>query len=616
MYLSLIALGVLIAVIYMSHVVTWPSLSIPNPLNAKLSVNTKEVLDVYVEVLELNAMGNYTGALNTLKALGVTAAVRAVPVIGQLHEHEYMLTNYLNELGSIYREALDSLLAGNYSGAKSLAIEGLMVDGEASNELNEVLSIAGSIAPGGAGQVISSYQSIRQYLISLNETFLGILTSNYTRTELTVAVVPNTVVVGGPITVYGTLMTVNGTPIPNASVGIYVGSIYVGSAVTDAYGRYSLNFSMPQLYVDRVNISAVYNPPMGSDYLPSSALATVNVLFNRTLLMVNYTEDVLWGETINVSGYVSGPPDRLILISIDGLNMSITSMGNEFSASISTANMTPGNYSMLIYAPPTGPYAPASFTGPVVINYIAENITVGVGGMVIAGLPIIVRGFVSPWIGNTSLTLSFGGRVISLNLTSPNFTVSIPTSVLLSTGRHYIALTINSNPPVMGITYAYGVFVLNLIEVVIPIVIIVAIPILVKLGVIRMPTLNNAVVNNAQSLVNAVNVVIRRSQEVRALEREITNNVRRGKIEIASVREIVNALANAIYAVEDRTKVKFRSTNTLREYLALVQGKLGNDEYAVLADLVGLAEWALYSPYVPSNEDVRRAWQLAKRLTQ
>ena len=615
-YLSLIALGILIAVIYMGHVITLPTLSIPNPLNAKLSVSTQGILNVYVEVLELNALGNYTGALNTLKALGITAAVKAVPAISQLHEHEYMLTNYLAELRGIYQEVLNSLLAGNYSGARSLAIEGLIVDGEANNELNAILNIASSIAPGGAGQVVGSYQSIKQYLLSLNETFLSVLARNYTGTELTVLAMPNTVVVGSPITVYGMLTTVNGSPIPNATIGIYVGSTYVGGAVTNMYGEYSLNFTMPQVYVDRVNISAIYNPPPGSDYLPSKALTTVNVVFNVTLLTVNYTESVLWGDAVNISGYVSGPPERTVIISVGGLNVSITSINNEFSASISTANMTPGNYSITVYAPPIGPYTPAYFSGAVSIDYVVENVTVSMGSIAIAGSPIIIRGFVSPWITNTSLSLSFGGEVVNLNLTSPNFTVSIPTSILLGTGRHYVVLTINSNPPVMGITYAYGVFVINIIEVLVPVIIIAVVILMIKSGIVRLPAPGVTVIGNARSWVNTVNLAVKRSPEVKALSEEIARSALRGKIEVGSVREVVKALASAIYAVEGRTGVKFRSTNTLREYLTAVRDKLDKDETAVLTELIMLAERALYSPYVPSDEDVRRAWQLAGRFTQ
>ena len=615
-YLSLVVLGVLITVVYLGHAIAWPSLSIPNPLNAKLSSSTQGILNVYEEVLEMNAVGNYTGALSTLKALGVTAAVRAIPTISQLHEDEYMLTNYLIELGSIYHRVLDLLSAGNYSGARSLAIEGLMVDSEASNELDAILSIASSIMPSNAGQIISNYQSIRQYLLNLNETFLNILMSNYTRTELTITAMPNTVVVGGPITVYGALTTVNGTPIPNATIGIYVDNTYIGGAVTNTYGEYSLNFTMPQVYMDQVNVSAIYNPPPGSDYLPSQALAMVNVVFNVTSLTVNYTEDVLWGETIYINGYVSGPPIRTVLISIGGLNISTTSSNNEFSASIGTANITPGNYSIMIYVPPIGQYAPVYFTGPVDINYIAENITVNANHVVIAGLPITISGFVSPWINNTSLTLSFGSEVIDLNLSSPNFTVSIPTSILLNTGRHYVVLSINSSPPVMGVTYVYGVFAVNLIEVLTPIVIIAAVLLLVKLGIVRLPTPSGVAVGGAQLRAGAVNIAVRQGPEAKALEREIMRGALRGKIEIRSVREIVNALAGAISVVEGRTGVRFRSTNTLREYLALVRGKLNNDEFAILTELIGLAEWALYSPYVPSDEDVRRAWQLAGRFTQ
>ncbi len=63
--------------------------------------------------------------------------------------------------------------------------------------------------------------------------------------------------------------------------------------------------------------------------------------------------------------------------------------------------------------------------------------------------------------------------------------------------------------------------------------------------------------------------------------------------------------------------VGLRSTDTLREYLRAVRGMLSDEEYTVFTELVRLGEYALYSPpHIPSDEDVRRAWELAGRLIQ
>ncbi|WP_243671321.1 hypothetical protein [Vulcanisaeta sp. JCM 16161] len=140
------------AMIYIGHVITWPSLLIPNPLNEKLSVNTQGVLQLYITALELNALGNYAGAQNITRILGITAAVKASPLISQLHVHESKLTNYLAQLRSIYYETINSLSVGNYSGARSLALEGLLIDGEANGELNAILNILNSAAPGNVGR--------------------------------------------------------------------------------------------------------------------------------------------------------------------------------------------------------------------------------------------------------------------------------------------------------------------------------------------------------------------------------------------------------------------------------------------------------------------------------
>lgn len=69
-------------------------------------------------------------------------------------------------LNNTYNEVINLLTLGNYSGARSLALEGLLIDGEANNELNAILNMLSNAAPGSVGQVISATQSIRQYLLS------------------------------------------------------------------------------------------------------------------------------------------------------------------------------------------------------------------------------------------------------------------------------------------------------------------------------------------------------------------------------------------------------------------------------------------------------------------
>jgi hypothetical protein len=76
------------------------------------------------------------------------------------------------------------------------------------------------------------------------------------------------------------------------------------------------------------------------------------------------------------------------------------------------------------------------------------------------------------------------------------------------------------------------------------------------------------------------------------------------------------ALSQAIATVSMKTEVKLKPTQTLREYLTAVRGKLDPQVYSVLSELVGIAEYALYSPRVPTPVDVARAWELAKVLSQ
>lgn len=211
-----------------------------------------------------------------------------------------------------------------------------------------------------------------------------------------------------------------------------------------------------------------------------------------------------------------------------------------------------------------------------------------------------------------------GGETIYLNLSDPNFTASIPTSPLLSMGRHSIVISVNSSPPVMGAVYTYGIFVINILEIVIPIIMITALTLSLKFGIITLPSREETSISGLQYSVSPpMQIVVRPSAEVRALRKEIMKSVLRSKIGIKGVRDIVDALASVIYVIGNRTGIRLKSTDTLREYLRAVQGKLSNEEFAIFAELVRIGEYALYSPpHIPSDEDVRRAWELARRFTQ
>lgn len=128
-----------------------------------------------------------------------------------------------------------------------------------------------------------------------------------------------------------------------------------------------------------------------------------------------------------------------------------------------------------------------------------------------------------------------------------------------------------------------------------------------------------ATIDNSRPQAGPMPIMARQSAEVRELRREIMRAALRSKVDIKSVRDIVDALASAIYAIGNRTGgVRLRDTDTLREYLRAVRGgRLSDEEYAVFAELVRLGEYTLYSPpHIPSDEDVRRAWELAGRLAQ
>ncbi len=614
-YLAVAALAIVLAITYIGHMVISPAMPVLNPLNEKLSVNLAGVAELYVTTLELISLNNYTGATNLLKALGATGAVRALATLAMLHTHEVRLASLMAELEGVYNDVISQVLAGNISGARYLAMEGLSLDSEAYGELETVVNLLTSIYPNATSRIMEAADAIEARLVSINESLINVLYSPIA-TNITITATPSAVVVGGSVTVMGELTMFNGTAIPNATVTILIDGSPAGSAITNASGLYVTNVTIPYIYEPVITIKALFNPPPASGYLPSEASTNVTVIYEATYIAVNYTETVLWGDQVNISGVVSGPSSRSVTVSIDGVNISTVTVNNAFNVSIPTTGLTPGNYSILIYAAPSGVYAPAKYVGPLVIYALPVNLNVSASDIVIAGLPVKVFINVSPWVAGLPITVSLGGSAIMMNLTSPNVTVTLPTSPLLGMGTHSIVVNVGRKPPVGGGYYVLEVFVVNPLEIALPAVIAVVAVILVRLGTIRLGQSTRQGVVEAPALPAIATVTMPHPAEVRAVEERIIKLAPGGKIDIPSVRDIVKALSQAIATVGARTGVRLRPSQTLREYLAAVRDRLEAREYSLLSELIDIAEYALYSPHVPTPIEVARAWELARALSQ
>ena len=614
-YLALAALAVIAVLAYISHAVVIQTMPVLNPLNERLSVNVPGVVELYITALGLTSTSNYTMAMHLLKALGVTGAVRSLPTLAALHAHEERLASLMAKLEGVYEDTLSQVLMGNVSVARYLAVKGLALDSEAYGELNTVTNLLTTIYPNATGQVMSMAAAMRARLISINETLIKILHSPIT-TNMTIMAVPNIVVVGGSVTVFGKLTTSNGTAIPNATITIYVDGVPTGSAITNSTGYYIVNVTIPPIYKPILPIKALYNPPPTSKYLPTQAVTNITVIYNSTYIAINYTGAVLWGGQINVSGFISGSPNRLITLSIGNLNMSITTVNNAFNISIPTSDLLPGNYSLSIYVTPNGTYAPTTYVGALMIYALIAKPNVSVSNVAIAGLPVRASINVSPWVSGLPITVSLGGSAISLNLTSPNITITLATPLLLGMGVHDLVVSVGQRPPIGGGYYARGIFVVNPLEIALPAIALIMVMSLARFGIVR---LRRSPQQETQALPTppmAATITTPRPAEVKAVEKRIIKLAPSGKINIPSVREVVMALSQAIAAVSMKTEVRLKPTQTLREYLTVVREKLDPQVYSVLSELVGIAEYALYSPRVPTPVDVARAWELAKVLSQ
>lgn len=436
---------------------------------------------------------------------------------------------------------------------------------------------------------------ITQYITILgngtNQLINRLITANSTGgVVLTLNVTKGVAPVGSTMTIYGRLTLINGTGLSNQTILILVSGRPVAIVTTNASGFYVANVTLPYIYINETTIKAIFIP-INSRLGASMAEVKVKLLFNETTLTVHVNgRDVMWGSQLVIWGNVTGGR-RLIIVNASGLIINATSINGHFNVTIPTSPLKPGNLTLTITVEPHLTYAPVTRRINVTLVSIRPLVTVKGGGIYLAGFTGELTITLNPWVrGNVTLLVSMNGLNETIDADSPVVTIPIKVPLTQGIGFGIVNVTVEPNPPLEGTSVVAQLPVINIIQLIILLAAALSITLMIKLAL-----RSRGSGETVESVMETINEAM-------------VSMVPPAKLSNPSVRAIVDSVSKAIGVVSLSTGVSFRRGLTLREYLNLVQGKLTDPvKLRGLKGLINLAEEALYSPRLPSGEDVERA---------
>ncbi|MDT7902431.1 MAG: hypothetical protein RQ838_00035 [Caldivirga sp.] len=417
--------------------------------------------------------------------------------------------------------------------------------------------------------------------------------SSAMNTTLTINLTSGSATVGSTIMAYGRLTLPNGTGLGGQLILVTVNGRVIASAVTNSTGFYTVNITLPYIYVNETSVKALFIP-VNKGLAGSTAEATVRLLFNETRLVIHVNGTVVkWGDYLLIWGNVTGG-DRSITVMVGGLSLNATSINGRFNLTIPTSVLRPSNITLLIYVKPNLTYSPAERALNITVVGVRPSIRLS-GTVLLAGLTSTIRISIKPLVkGNLTLLVNLGPLKRTVVVNSPNVTIPIRLPLTLGMGFTTLNVTITPNPPIEGAAATVRVFVVNLAQ----------LAILAALAPVSLVAVRLTRGVRHKAPVTQTPVAVTVEAVVKSLRQPIPS----ARLSDPRVKAILDSLAKAITAVSMATGIAFGGGLTLREYLALVSGRLTDGEVVKgLNGLITLAEEALYSPRLPTDSDVEAA---------
>jgi hypothetical protein len=494
-----------------------------------------------------------------------------------------------------------------------------------------ISSRLGVFAASARSKVKEAYDTLQNFLQRLNQLINDYLerlktikneksiieNENLNPTEVTLSLNTTRAFVGEPIEATGNLTT-NGTALQNRTITILFDNSPIATTTTGSDGSYYTTATIPYKYVHNMTAKALY-APLDTDvgvYLASiSPPIYIITMFNETLLQITTPSEAHPGLPITVKANVTSedttpPNQRGVSVFLDNDLLAKVETDPEGYVTIE-ATLSPetptGSHTMTVVVDPRGVYAGVSQTKILSVLKEPSEITFQVPSSVILPTNVDIKGKVSSAFGplqDATITLTLANNVTKVETSKNgdfNAIIDLPSNLMLSAGFQGLKITVEPAEPWNAPAQReMNIFVVN------PANIALASVAFVCVGTVLYARSNSTKRSKERktggvvSLPSSMNVPRATSFPVQT------------KLEGTKGR-ILEAYVKALQTIQRATSVSLAPQMTLREFLQETKPRL-NGAADSFADLTFMAERALYSPYMPAENDTKKAEDLTLNI--
>ena len=362
-----------------------PLASIPphvNPSALQPRISGVELWGLYVDALSRMAVGDYEGAMSLVNLTTAITPPRELSyLISRYRELLSRLSRDLDRLERLVEGAEEALRHNDLEEARRLIDEARVVAGRASIAVEDLREASRELAsrlrvtatPIGL-RLHERLMELLDRLQELIEELIGRVeeaereASRLKPTSMTIAVEPEEVRVGGRFEVRGVLAS-QGEPLPGRVVVVYVAGAERCRVRTQANGTYSCVLRAPYLYVDSVEVTAIYTP-RGDDlklYTASKASTRLRLTYRVTEVWLKAPSIAYPGLPVKVEGEVlvdgAPSPGRRVQVYLAGVKVAeaTTRADGGFTSNVTIPpTLPPSTYTLKAYVLPLGDCSPAS----------------------------------------------------------------------------------------------------------------------------------------------------------------------------------------------------------------------------------------------------------------
>lgn len=610
-----------------------------DPATAESAMDAYSFFTYYAEIFTLISSKMYANATLLAEHLKFVYISEDLTYIIQRYNNLTLeLTQTLDILGSLLSKA--SALLSQYrldEASQTLNEAGIIVGRaeilmkdltDATQTLSERFGVFAAPAGSKLKEAYDTLQNLLQRLRQLINDYLERLKTikkekstieneNLNSTEVTLSLNTTRAFVGEPIEAAGTLTT-NGTNFPNRTITILFDNSPIAATTTGPDGSYHTTTAIPYQYVHNMTATALYTPSdadVGVYLACISPPVYVETMFNETQLEITTPNEAYPGLPITVKANVTSEDttplnQRGVNVFLDNNLLANAETDPQGHVNIETtlSPQTPtGSHTMTVAVDPQDVYAGASETRTLSVVKNPSEITVQVPSFVILPTKVNIEGNASSTFGplqDATITLTLANNVTTVKTSKNgefNATIDLPSNLILSAGFQRLKITVEPAEPWNAPAQKeMNIFVVN------PANIALASVAFVCVGTVIYTTKSKSTKRKERETLRVV------SPPPKIGLPKITQFPTQTKLEGTKGR-IVAAYVKALQTVQRATSVSFAPQMTLREFLQAAKPKLHGAADS-FADLTFMAERTLYSPYVPTENDAKKADDLTLNI--